>query len=75
MGLNKTPERATTTNWEYPKDAWVLKVDSQGKLDIRGQKWKIGKALSGESVQVIRIEQRMLVFYCATLVRELAPHL
>ena len=59
--------------WEYPKDAWVLKVDSQGKLDIKGQKWKISKALSGESVQVIRIEQRMLVIYCATLVRELDP--
>ena len=57
--------------WEYPNGAWVLKVDSQGKLDIKGQKWKISKALCGESVQVIRIEQRMLVFYCATLVREL----
>jgi transposase InsO family protein len=59
--------------WEYPKGAWVLKVDSQGKLDIRGQKWKVSKALSGEWVQVVRVDQRMMVFYCATLVRELDP--
>ena len=59
--------------WEYPQDAWVLKVDCQGKLDIQGQKWRVGKALSGEWVQVVPVEQRMLVFYCTTLIRELDP--
>lgn len=59
--------------WEYPEGAWVLKVDCQGKLDIQGQKWKVSKSLAGEWVQVVRVEQRMLVFYCATLIRELDP--
>jgi hypothetical protein len=59
--------------WEYPQGAWVLKVDCQGKLDIGQQKWRVSKTLAGEWVQVIRIEQRMLVFYCNTLVRELDP--
>lgn len=59
--------------WEYPEGAWILKVDSQGKLDIKDQKWRISKALAGESVQVVRVEDRLLVFYCATLVRELNP--
>jgi transposase InsO family protein len=59
--------------WEYPQGAWVLKVDCQGKLDIKGQKWKVSKALSGEWVQVVAIEQRMMVFYCTTLIRELDP--
>jgi transposase InsO family protein len=59
--------------WEYPQGAWVLKVDCQGKLDIKGQKWKISRALSGEWVQVIPVEQRMMVFYCTTLIRELDP--
>ena len=59
--------------WEYPEGAWILKVDSQGKLDIKDQKWRISKALAGESVQVVRVEDRLLVFYCATLVRELDP--
>jgi transposase InsO family protein len=59
--------------WEYPQDAWVLKVDCQGKLDIHGQKWRVGKALSGEWVQVVPVERRMWVFYCTTLIRELDP--
>jgi len=59
--------------WEYPHGAWVLKVDCQGKLDIQGQKWKVSKALAGEWVQVVPVAQRMMVFYCTTLIRELDP--
>jgi transposase InsO family protein len=59
--------------WEYPAGAWVLKVDCQGKLDIGQQKWRVSKTLAGEWVQVVRVEQRMLVFYCNTLIRELDP--
>jgi hypothetical protein len=42
--------------WEYPLGAWVLKVDCQGKLDIKGKKWKINRSLAGEWVQVIRVD-------------------
>jgi len=59
--------------WEYASGAWVLKVDCQGKLEIDGRKWKISRALAGEWVQVVRAEQRRLVFYCTTLMRELDP--
>jgi len=59
--------------WEYPEGAWVLKVDSQGKLDIKDQRWRISKALSGETVQVVKVGERLMVFFCATLVRELNP--
>jgi transposase InsO family protein len=57
--------------WEYPAGAWVLKVDSQGTLDIRGKKWRVSQTLAGDWVQIVRVEQRMLVFYCNTLIREL----
>lgn len=57
--------------WEYPPDAWVLKLDCQGKLDIGGRKWKVSSSLAGEYVQVVRVAQRMMVFFCTTLIREL----
>jgi transposase InsO family protein len=57
--------------WEYPHGAKVLKVDSQGKLDAFGARWRIGKALRGEWVQLERVDGRVLVYYCQTLVREL----
>ena len=59
--------------WLYPEGAWVLKVDCQGKLDIGNAKWLIGRALAGERVQVVQIEQRLQVYYCNTLIRELDP--
>jgi hypothetical protein len=45
--------------------SWVLKVDPQGKIEMKGRKWKISKALCGEWVQLVAIEHRVLVYYCA----------
>jgi len=61
--------------WEYPPGAWVLKVDCQGKLEIKGRKWTISQALAGERVHVVPISGRWMIFYCATLVRELDPQI
>ena len=57
--------------WEYPVGARVLKVGSHGNLDAYGARWKIAKALRGEWVQLEQVEQRVLVYYCRTLIREL----
>jgi transposase InsO family protein len=59
--------------WEYPAGAWVLKLDCFGQLDIHNRKWKVSKALAGERVHVVRVGERMMVFYCTTLLRELDP--
>ena len=57
--------------WEYPAGAHVLKVGSQGTLDAYGIRWKIARALGGEWVQLQQVGQRVLVYYCRTLIREL----
>src|SRR5271166_4921027 len=57
--------------WEYPAGAWVRKVDCEGKIDVGGHKWQISKALGGERVQLVRLEERIQVYYCHTLIREL----
>ena len=57
--------------WVYPEGSWTLKVDCQGKVEIRGQKWKVGRALQGERVRIEQVEQRLLIFYCTTLIREI----
>jgi hypothetical protein len=57
--------------WEYPMGAKVLKVDCQGKLDAYGRRWIISRALAGERVYLQAVEQRVLVYYCRTLIREL----
>jgi transposase InsO family protein len=57
--------------WEYPAGTKVQKVDSQGKLTLAGENWKISNALAGEWVQVVPIQSRVQVYYCTTLVREI----
>ena len=65
--------RSPPARWEYPQGAWTLKVDCQGTVDLKGRRWRIGKTLAGERVLIQPIEERYLVYYCATLVRELDP--
>jgi transposase InsO family protein len=57
--------------WQYPEGARTLKVDCQGTLDVEGQRWRVGKALRGERVRVDRVQDRLLIYYCTTLIREL----
>ena len=57
--------------WEYPSGSWVLKVDSEGKIKLKGEHWLISRALSGERIRLVTMEQRVLVYYCRSLVREL----
>jgi transposase InsO family protein len=60
--------------WEYEAGAEVRKVADQGYLHVAGRRWEISRALAGEWVQLIRVGERILVYYCRSLVRELDPH-
>ena len=57
--------------WEYEPGSEVVKVGGDGQIWIERQRWEISRALAGEWVQLIRLEQRILVYYCRSLVREL----
>jgi transposase InsO family protein len=59
--------------WEYPEGAWTLKIDSHGTIDIHDQSYPIAKSLIGERVRIVEAEQRYLIYYCNTLIRELDP--
>jgi transposase InsO family protein len=59
--------------WEYPEGAWILKVDSHGTIDIHDQSYPIAKSLIGERVRIVAAEDRYLIYYCNTLIRELDP--
>jgi len=57
--------------WEYPAGAHVVKVDDEGRINLAGRRWKIGKAFIGEWVQMVTVESRRQIYYCSTLIREL----
>lgn len=56
--------------WQYPAGAEVKQVSGKGYLRIGGQAQYL-LPLIGEWVQLVRIEERVLVFYCNTVIREI----
>ena len=64
---------ANPAGWEYESGAEVQRLSSAGQLRVEGRRWEISNALAGERVQLLRIGERILVYYCRSLVRELDP--
>src|SRR5580704_1455609 len=57
--------------WEYEAGAEVYRVSTVGRLHLQGRAWEISRALAGEWVRIERLDGRVLVYYCRSLVREL----
>ena len=57
--------------WQYAEGAEVRRLESTGQLLLHGRRWQVAGPLAGELVRLERLEQRVLVFYCNTLIREL----
>ncbi len=57
--------------WEYGQGAELRKVNSDGRIYIHDTPWTISVALRHQRVRIEPIEQRILVFYCNTLIREI----
>ena len=49
----------------------MRQVARQGQLNLEGRRWEMSRALAGEWVQLTRVGERILVYYCRSLVREL----
>lgn len=56
--------------WQYPEGTTVVKVGIQGQIWAE-RRWDISLAFAGQGVQLVRVEERMLVYHCRTVVREL----
>jgi hypothetical protein len=62
---------AQPPTWEYAAGAEVYRVSKVGRLHLQGRAWEISRALAGEWVRVERLDGRVLVYDCRSLVREL----
>ena len=73
MVWHRSPRRyqENPPTWEYEVGAEVHKLSAQGRMNMQGRAWEISRALAGQWVQLVRIEQRVLVYYCRSVVREL----
>src|SRR3974390_1664175 len=63
--------RGARAHWVAVAQSVPPQVAGNGQIWIDGRRWEISRALAGEWVQLIRLGQRILVYYCRSLVREL----
>jgi transposase InsO family protein len=59
--------------WEYAQGSEVVRVAGDGQIWVDQRRWEISRALVGQWVQLIRLQDKILVYYCRSLVRELDP--
>jgi hypothetical protein len=57
--------------WDYGQGAELRQVNSDGDLYLEQQKWPLAMALRLETVELKRVDQRILVFFCQTLIRQI----
>jgi transposase InsO family protein len=62
--------------WEYGAGADVRPISVDGDLYLDGRRWPVSLALASEKVELKRLDQRLLIYFCRTLVRDidLAAH-
>ena len=59
---------------DYPDPAQVRTVPENGGIRLQGRDYFVSRALIGERVQLQWLEDRVLVFFCNTVVREFDLH-
>ena len=57
--------------WDYGPKAEVRRVDSVGHIYLNNQVWHISRALVRQTVALERIQDRVLVFFCNSLVADI----
>jgi transposase InsO family protein len=57
--------------WDYGQGAEVRKVGGHGHIYLNDRPWKVSQALATHTVQLQRIDQRVLVYFCRTLVQQI----
>ncbi len=62
---------ANPPEWDYGPGAELRKVNTSGEITIHDTPWRVGLALRRQHVQIHRLEQRIFVFYCNSLIREI----
>lgn len=72
-GLWRPSERLFTGPCDpvYPAEAEIGRLNVLGGLRLNGRNWQVAGALAHQRVHLQRIQQRILIFYANTLIREI----
>jgi transposase InsO family protein len=69
----KRPYQPDPPEWEYSAGANVIRLNQQGMLPWRGQRFFVCEALAHERVQVTECQDKLLIRFRHTWIREVDP--
>jgi hypothetical protein len=58
--------------FRYDSAMEVKRLSAEGQLHWQGRRWEISRALRGQRVGLCTLENRVLVFYCNTALRQIS---
>jgi transposase InsO family protein len=56
---------------QYPAGAELGQLNATGALWLEGRNWQVAGALAHQTVRIVRLDNRVLVYYASTPIREL----
>jgi transposase InsO family protein len=65
------PFQSVPPEWKYPSSLRILRLGTQGQFAWRGRRWDISSALRNQTVGLAELEDRALVYFYRTPLREL----
>jgi len=57
--------------WEYPSGMEVVRLQGQGQCSWQRRRWEVSRALRNQRVGIERIDDRAIIYFCQTPIREL----
>lgn len=67
---SQRPFQSSPKTWEYADPAQVRRIGHNGGIWLGKRVFFVGRALIGENVQMETVDDRVLIWFCRTLVRE-----
>jgi hypothetical protein len=58
-------------SWDYGPGADLRKVNRDGDISIGNRPWVLSRVLALETVELKQVDQKVLVYFCRSLVREI----
>jgi transposase InsO family protein len=65
------PFQPQPREWEYPSGMEVVRLHNEGQFSWQKRRWEVSRALRNQRVGIERIDDRAIIYFCQTPIREL----
>jgi transposase InsO family protein len=68
---SERPFQSQPPEWEYPAPMRIIRLAGEGQFHWSGRRWETSNALRRQLVALEQIDERLIVYFCSTPLREI----